>query len=58
MKDRSKVAAIAIIALTTVTVVAIVYEREIAAIAPFVSAIALILAYVGGKEISETVNGN
>ena len=57
MNDRTKLAIVAVIGLTTVAVVAIVYNRDAAIIAPFISAVLVIAGYEGVKQIQERQNG-
>ena len=57
MNDRTKLAIVAVIGLTTVAVVAIVYNRDTAIIAPFISAVLVIAGYEGVKQIQERQNG-
>ncbi len=57
MNDRTKLAIVAVIGLTTVAVVAIVYNRDTAIIAPFISAVLVIAGYEGVKQVQERTNG-
>lgn len=53
MNARTKIAIVAIVGLTTVAVVAIVYNRDTAIIAPFISAVLVIAGYEGVKQMEE-----
>jgi hypothetical protein len=58
MNGRTKIATVAILGLTAVAIVAIVYNRDAAIIAPFISAVLVIAGYEGVKQVEERTNGN
>jgi hypothetical protein len=58
MHGRTKIAIVAILGLTAVAIVAIVYNRNTAIIAPFISAVLVIAGYEGVKQVEERTNGN
>jgi len=53
MDARTKIATVAIVGLTAVAITAIVYNRDAAIIAPFISAVLVIAGYEGVKQIEE-----
>jgi len=53
MNARTKIATVAIVGLTAVAITAIVYNRDAAIIAPFISAVLVIAGYEGVKQVEE-----
>lgn len=57
MNSRTKIATVAIVGLTAVAITAIVYNRDAAVIAPFISAVLVIAGYEGVKQMEERNGG-